>query len=875
MAEQMNHQFSYTNIELFKSETIGSGSYGAVCKAKCDKLPCAAKLLYNTLLDFKEQPSSLDSLKGLKSHRTPLNRFKQECEFLSRVSHPNVVQYLGTCTDTDTNVIVLLMELMDQSLTDLIDNASAPIPLYLQSDIGHDVAMALTYLHSNSIIHRDLSSNNVLLMASLRAKVSDFGMSTIMGNTGVPNTLTLCPGNVTYMPPEALDEPPQYTKSLDVFSFGVLLIQINSQEFPSPSNRFTTLDVISPISHEAVAAKVAIPEVKRRITHIRKIPDNSPLLPIVLDCLRDTGNERPTAAQCCDRFEALKQSLQYLTSRELDKITKFGRSQSLNEVEEENIYELDDELPANHRHLIDKIKLLNEANEQLREKVEEMEQEHSFNNQLLSIRARELQKVTKALKTKEEKPSNGAGQEEMEMLRISCRDMEAEMRRLSSVIEDQRRENARYREQIHLQDATIADLQSIVNDREDYISSTKAHLLAEIADNRKLRALLDKRSSLTRDDSVEHESPDGWLRQSSRTKKEVEPELKKKEIEVKDLKNFIAIKDTHITSLQEQLQIMEMKLQQKATPPPTQKPQIKPRHLNIQVEWNTAHKAPSVIQAGSTAVYESSVYCRPANSGEIYQFRVQDNTWKLLQKCPSSAYTLVTIDGTLTAVGGMSTRKLLSYTETPEGGIWTEEYPPMSIERFNATAACNNNMLVVAGGFGKGWSSIADVEVLNVPSRLWATVQSLPYPIYSASATVCNETVYIVGGYFEKARGHFSVLSCHSSFLTGEVEVPRDVDMWQKIADLPVCRSTCVTFRGKLAAVGGRMVNGFHSSALYIYSANANNWTAVSDMQLARSECHAAVVNDKKLVVAGGYIDRGLTDDVEIGDIFMLASHPQ
>ncbi len=874
MTAQMNPQFSYASVELFKCETIGSGSYGAVCKAKCDKLPCAAKLLYSTLLEFKEQPSSLDTMRSPKTYRTPLNRFEQECEFLSRVSHPNVVQYLGTYTDPDTNVIVLLMELMNQSLTDYIDHASGAIPVHVQGDIGHDISLALTYLHSNNIIHRDLSSNNVLLTASLRAKVADFGMSTIMGNTGVPNTLTLCPGNVSYMPPEALDEPPRYTNSLDIFSFGVVLVQMNSREFPSPSNRFTTLDVISPISHEAVAAKVAVPEVKRRIIHIRKIPDKSPLLPIVLDCLRDIGNERPMAAQCCDRFEALKHSLEYLSSRESEK-ADFRRSLSLNEAESENFYELDDELPASQRHLIEKIRLLSEANEQLREKLEEMEQAHSMNNQLLSIRARELQKVTKALKTKEEKPRNGAGQEGMEILRISCRDMEAEMRRLNSVIEDQREENAHCREQMQLQDDTIADLQSIVNDREDYISSTKAHLLAEMADNQKLRAQLDKRSSLLRDDSVEHETPDGWLNvHPTQNKKPTDSEAKVREKEMRELKNFIAVKDTHITSLQEQLQLMEAKLL-KSTTPGNQKPTVKPRsHLNIQVEWNTGPKPPCNIQAGSTAVNGTKVYCRPANSGEIYEFSLRKSTWRQLEKCPSSAFTLVTIDNALTAVGGMSTRKLLSYTETQEGGAWTEEYPPMSIERFNAAAAYSNNILVVAGGFGKGWSSIPDVEVLNVPSRMWAKAQSLPYPIYSSSAVVCNDIVYIVGGYFEKARGHFSVLSCPVNHLTGEAEVPKDVDVWRKIADLPVCRSTCVTFRGKLAAVGGRMVNGFNSNALYLYNPNANNWTAVSDMKSARSECHAAVINDKKLVIAGGLMDDGMTNSVEIGDIFMLASHP-
>lgn len=880
MAQQslVQEEFSYTNIELFKGEMIGSGAYGAVCKARCDKLPCAAKLLYNTLLDVQDQASlgsgQSDRLSLERSHRTPMNRFKQECQFLSRVSHPNIVQYLGTYSDPDTHILVLLMEIMDESLTHFIENSPGAIPLCVQVDIGHDVILALDYLHSNNIIHRDLSSNNVLLTSSRRAKVSDFGMSTIIGNNDISNSLTLCPGNVSYMPPEALDQPPQYTNSLDIFSFGVLLVQVNSLLFPNPSNRFTAVDVISPISHKAVEAKLAVPEIKRRIQHIHMLDGSSPLLPIVLDCLRDVGQERPSASQLCDRFMAAKKAVEYAQSKETFKTcTEGGRSQKEDgEVNwEENIYELDDELPKSYQHFIEKIKQLEEANQHLQERVEETEQEDASSSQLLSIRSRELQRLNRLLSTKEEESLNSLNdsslKEEQDMLK------ESELRYLNSTIEDMSRENIRLREQIHLQDATIADLQSIVDDREDYISSTKAHLLAEMEDNHKLRAQLDRRPTLSRDDSAAHESLDEWIKSPAKVDG-VACDLEKKEKEVKDLKKFISIKDAHITVLQEQLQIMEAKLNKSTSSPTPNKPTVKPRsHLNIQVEWELGKKAPSLIQAGSTAVSGTMVYCRPANSGDIYEFSAKHMTWRLLENCPSNACTLVTIDNILTAVGGKNTSKLLSFVEDDEGvEKWEEIYPPMSMERFNTAAAYSNGLLIVAGGFGRGWSSVPDVEILNVTTHVWSPARTLPYPIYSATAAVCNNCVYVVGGYFEKARGHFSALACPMNNLTEEFNSHGDAEAslsWHKIADVPVCRSTCISFRGKLAVAGGRLVNGLHSSSVYLYNSNANNWTSVTDMLQARSECHVGVVNDKKIVVAGGYTVGGLTDDVEIGNIVM------
>ena len=90
------HEFIFRNVQLFKKETLGTGSYGAVCKAKCDQLICAAKLLYPVL--FQMQPPDPG-----KEHRQPFRRFEEECRFLSRVNHPNIVQYLGTYHDPETN----------------------------------------------------------------------------------------------------------------------------------------------------------------------------------------------------------------------------------------------------------------------------------------------------------------------------------------------------------------------------------------------------------------------------------------------------------------------------------------------------------------------------------------------------------------------------------------------------------------------------------------------------------------------------------------------------------------------------------------------------------------------------------------------------
>ena len=159
---------NFREVHLLKGHRLGLGTYGAVFKAKCDSLICAAKVLHPTLFN----PAMQHQIAAERSCVAPIRKFEQECEFLSTIRHPNVVQYLGLTEDPDTGLPVLLMELMDESLTHFLHQGEPArgtdqqpeIPFRVQINICHDIALALSFLHSNKIIHRDLSSNNVLLI---------------------------------------------------------------------------------------------------------------------------------------------------------------------------------------------------------------------------------------------------------------------------------------------------------------------------------------------------------------------------------------------------------------------------------------------------------------------------------------------------------------------------------------------------------------------------------------------------------------------------------------------------------------------------------------------------------------------------------------
>ena len=138
--------------------------------------------------------------------------------------HPHVVQFLGLCYLEGSTLPMLVMERMDSSLDELLESAPG-LPLALKRSILADVVRGLLYLHTRDppVVHRDLTSKNILLTSSLLAKISDLGNARIVPGH-LARSLTCMPGTGVYMPPEASQEGSQYGPPLDIFSYGHLAL---------------------------------------------------------------------------------------------------------------------------------------------------------------------------------------------------------------------------------------------------------------------------------------------------------------------------------------------------------------------------------------------------------------------------------------------------------------------------------------------------------------------------------------------------------------------------------------------------------------------------------------------------------------------------
>ena len=447
MAEQQE-EFCYHNIVLYKSQTLGNGSYGGVCKAKCDSLLCAAKIMHPTLFDLRDP--------GTTSY---LCRFEEECRLLSLARHPNVVQYLATYRDPETHLPVLLMELCDESLCRFLERSVEPLPYHTELNISHDIALALVYLHTNGLIHRDLTGNNVLMIGGVRAKVTDFGMSKLAGINPRMTPLTLCPGNLQYMSPEALEEPPSYTEKLDIFSLGVLLVQIMTRQFPDPGPRFQVVDVPDDPRFPEGTVRVPIPETQRRSAHLQLISSTHPLKAIAVNCLKGKERERPSVQQLSNTLSELKGGPQYAESMQQAQSGE-GNGQEVGSLRRQ-------------------VRDLQQQDQEQRQEIEQLRQEKQEQQQSMA----QVHQLEQQLHVQQQ--TTAQAQQQLQGQRVLTTAREREIQQLRSTVEEKERELqaseqlvAQFQQSMEQKDRTIRDLQQTISAHERNIQQPEQQVRA-------------------------------------------------------------------------------------------------------------------------------------------------------------------------------------------------------------------------------------------------------------------------------------------------------------------------------------------------------------------------------------------------------------
>ena len=231
--------------EIIMTEVVlGKGGWGMDKVAGFRGLKVAAKCLYEVIIS----PYNIGT-------------FSREMNIASKIRHPNLLQFIGATTEGNP---IILTELMPTSLRKELETGGLAYPAILS--ISLDVACALNYLHlfkPHPILHRDVSSANVLLQLMeggnrWRAKVSDYGTVSLQ-----PLTSTCTPGNPVYSAPES-PYPNQHSPAMDVFSYGVLLIEMVVCQFPDVGKRVAQIKAIKRPTLKNLIERCLIENYKQR-----------------------------------------------------------------------------------------------------------------------------------------------------------------------------------------------------------------------------------------------------------------------------------------------------------------------------------------------------------------------------------------------------------------------------------------------------------------------------------------------------------------------------------------------------------------------------------------------------------------------------------
>ena len=188
------------------------------------------------------------------------------------------VGFIGAFNDPKLGQI-LVMEKMQENLRQFLDKCKKKLQLSKQLRIFLEIIRGVAFLHQQTppLVHRDLNDKNVMFSFEGVVKIGDYGQSKLKKDLYLT---TGQPGMVIFMPPEALDVESKYNESLDVFSIGVLMLEIATQQEPQVNLRGIGI----------------LREVERREKDLKVLGDDHPLRQPVLLCLKDNPKERPKAS---------------------------------------------------------------------------------------------------------------------------------------------------------------------------------------------------------------------------------------------------------------------------------------------------------------------------------------------------------------------------------------------------------------------------------------------------------------------------------------------------------------------------------------------------------------------------------------------------
>ncbi|KAL7682128.1 putative protein kinase [Plasmopara halstedii] len=282
--------------KLVCMEVLNEGGHGVVYHGQYRGERVAIKML---LLDKRKDMGQI-------------NMFLAEIKMMATIEHPRIVRFIGVAWDALSDLCAVSEYMPSGDLFSLlqrfhrIDHRPAGFDED-KAKIAQHIAQALTYLHSLDpvVLHRDLKSMNVLLTEKWDAKLTDFGVS----RKWTVDTMTAGVGTRRWMAPEVMMGK-RYDTSADIFSFGVVLSELDSHQPPyARVIEFMTSESGEKVTETRLAEMVATGRI--RIEFSSKAP--AALVNLGLACVNLDSRARPSASEVHYELEKILRKYQKYT----------------------------------------------------------------------------------------------------------------------------------------------------------------------------------------------------------------------------------------------------------------------------------------------------------------------------------------------------------------------------------------------------------------------------------------------------------------------------------------------------------------------------------------------------------------------------------
>ncbi|XP_065916215.1 uncharacterized protein [Dysidea avara] len=249
----------------------------------------------------------------------------------------------------------------------------------------------------------------------------------------------------------------------------------------------------------------------------------------------------------------------------------------------------------------------------------------------------------------------------------------------------------------------------------------------------------------------------------------------------------------------------------------------------------------------------------------IYVYNPVNNSWS-----PSPINTtygffaMTTLNNQLITAGGEDRSYKVTNKIFSLDGNHLKEYTRMITPRYYATAASHQGTLVITGGKDDQRRKLATTELFDSTTGQWYTTSDLPLPHYWLQSVIVDNTLYLLGGYNQDGNYSPAVFTAPLDTLSSHQL------KWSSQQDTPWCCSAPVSIQGRhLLTVGGWKKTGsdyVYTSDIKMFNKVSHSWEAIGHIPSARSGPAVVSVADNKIVVVGGYDDKGqFTNTVWIG----------